>query len=105
MPVIKAKFFLPGKPEESRGRKSTMKLFIALIALVLSSSAIAQGRPPKADAKPAAHAKGHGLTGCKFVGTVRGTRLWAGDCTDAAPAAAAAPSEAAPASPPPGQKQ
>jgi hypothetical protein len=56
----------------------------------------------KAAAKPAAQAKSRGPTGCKLVGTVRGTKLWAGDCMDAG---APVPAESAPASPPPGQKQ
>jgi hypothetical protein len=29
--------------------------------------------------------------GCKLVGTVRGTKLWAGDCADAAELRGAAP--------------
>lgn len=83
-----------------------MKLFVGLIALVVSAGAYAQGAQPKAAAKPAAHAKSHGPMGCKQVGTVRGTKLWAGDCMDAAPAAATPAEAAAPASPPPpGQKQ
>ena len=52
--------------------------------------------------------------GCKLVGTVKGTKIWAGDCFDAAGLRGAAPSAVvAPPSPPaaaagaipPGQKQ
>jgi hypothetical protein len=76
-----------------------MRLFVVLIALGLSAGAYAQGVQPKAAAKPATQAKSHGPMGCKLVGTVRGTKLWAGDCMDAT-APAAAPAETAP-----GQKQ
>jgi hypothetical protein len=39
--------------------------------------------------------------GCKLVGTVKGTKIWAGDCIGAAELRGAAPPAAEPASPPP----
>jgi hypothetical protein len=47
--------------------------------------------------------------GCKFVGTVKGTKLWAGDCANAAEIRGAAPTtETTPPAPgaiPTGQKE
>ena len=57
-----------------------MKLFLLTAALILSTSVYAQdaSKPPtgggSARMKPKA-------VGCTVVGTVRGTKLWAGDCT------------------------
>ena len=33
--------------------------------------------------KPIVQAKSSTLMGCKLVGTVKGTKIWAGDCADA----------------------
>jgi hypothetical protein len=83
-----------------------VKLFVGLIALVLSSGAYAQASHSKAAAKPLARAKAHGLPmGCKLVGTVRGTKLWAGDCTNAVAPAAAEPTEPAEPVPAPDLKE
>jgi hypothetical protein len=71
------------------------------------SAAIAQNPQPKGSP---AQTKSHAPAGCKLVGTVKGTKLWAGDCTDAAglrssePAAPPLPEQAGNAIPP-GQKQ
>lgn len=75
-------------------------IFAAAI-IYISASALAQTPPPKAAAKP--H-KQPAAMGCKLVGTVKGTKLWAGDCTapselrgsipTAEPTAPAAPPEA-----------
>ena len=54
-----------------------MKALVGLIVLLLTTSAFAQTAPPK-------QAKPQGPVGCKLVGTVKGTKLWAGDCMDAA---------------------
>jgi hypothetical protein len=70
--------------------------------------------PPKVGNRPVAQAKLRTPMGCKLVGTVKGTKLWAGDCTDAAELRGAAPTaETTPPSLPaqaagaipPGQKQ
>ena len=63
-----------------------MKVAVALLSLLFATSAFAQSPPPKAAKRPAAaQAKSQAPMGCKLVGTVKGTKLWAGDC--------AAPSE------------
>ena len=54
-------------------------LFI-LLAICFSTSAFAQNAQPKAGNKPHVHAKPKEPSGCKLVGTVRGTKLWAGNC-------------------------
>ena len=66
-----------------------MKIAVGLLALLFVSSAFAQ-TPPKVRKKPAVQAKPHAPMGCKLVGTVRGTKIWAGDCA-AAPETGAAP--------------
>jgi len=61
-----------------------MKALIGLIALVLTAGAFAQSALPNVPAKPLTRAKPQAPVGCKLVGTVKGTKLWAGDCADAA---------------------
>jgi hypothetical protein len=61
-----------------------MKALVGLVAVLLATSAFAQSAQPKAAAKPTVRAKPQTPTGCKLVGTVKGTKLWAGDCADAA---------------------
>jgi hypothetical protein len=96
-----------------------MKALLVLITVCFSAAAFAQTPPPKT-AKPTVQKKPQIPMGCKLVGTVKGTKIWAGDCTDAAALRGAAPAaEAAPAADggalslpeqaagaiPPGQKQ
>jgi hypothetical protein len=55
------------------------------LALILSSNiALAQSRdPPKRPTiggKPIVQVKPSAPIGCKLVGTVKGTKLWAGEC-------------------------
>jgi hypothetical protein len=52
----------------------TIKALVILTAVCLSTSAFGQDATPKHQAKPKEP------TGCKLVGTVKGTKLWAGDC-------------------------
>lgn len=56
-----------------------MRVLIILAAIFVSANAFAQDATPtpKAGAKPV---KPKEAMGCKFVGTVKGTKLWAGDC-------------------------
>jgi hypothetical protein len=69
-----------------------MKLLIGLIALLFTTSAFAQTAPPKAAKRPSpVQVKPPAPIGCKLVGTVRGTKLWAGDCAAAVPAAETPP--------------
>ena len=64
----------------------------AIAALVfaltlVSDAALAQAAPPAkrptVGGKPLVQAKPSPPMGCKLVGTVKGTKLWAGDCTAA----------------------
>jgi hypothetical protein len=57
-----------------------MRSLFLLIAVCFSSTVFAQSAPPKAGNKALVQAKPKEPMGCKFVGTVRGTKLWAGDC-------------------------
>jgi hypothetical protein len=64
----------------------TMRILLILAALIgFSASAVAQTSAPTVGGKPLAQVKPKEPMGCKLVGTVKGTKLWAGDC--------AAPSE------------
>ena len=86
-----------------------MKAIMGLVALLfVTSAALAQNAQPKVAAKPAAHANAPAPTGCKLVGTVKGTKLWSGDCTDAAGLRGSDPTQP-PEQPgdaiPPGEKQ
>jgi hypothetical protein len=57
-----------------------MRSLFILVAICFSATAFAQSAPPKVGNKPLAQTKPKEPIGCKFVGTVRGTKLWAGDC-------------------------
>ena len=57
-----------------------MRSLLILVAICFSATAFAQTAPPKLGSKPLVLAKPKEPMGCKLVGTVRGTRLWAGDC-------------------------
>ena len=58
----------------------TIKVLFVLAAVGFSASAFAQDAAPKVGNKPLAQVKPREPMGCKLVGTVRGTKLWAGDC-------------------------
>jgi hypothetical protein len=64
-----------------------MKPLVGLVALLFATSAFAQAAPPKAAKRPPAQVRPQAPMGCKLVGTVRGTKIWAGDCIAATPAA------------------
>jgi hypothetical protein len=57
-----------------------MRVLLLLAAISFPATAFAQSTPPKVGNKPLAQAKPKEPMGCKLVGTVKGTRLWAGDC-------------------------
>lgn len=87
-----------------------MRFLIIAAALCFSANAMAQAAPPKVGNKPLVQVKPKAPMGCKLVGTVKGTKLWAGDCTSSelrgtAPAAEtpSVPAQATGAIPP-GQK-
>jgi hypothetical protein len=55
----------------------TMRALLILAGICFSANAFAQDATPKAATKPV---KPKEPMGCKLVGTVKGTKLWAGDC-------------------------
>jgi hypothetical protein len=57
-----------------------MRSLLILVAICFSATAFAQSASPKVDNKSMAQLKPKEPMGCKLVGTVRGTKLWAGDC-------------------------
>ena len=59
-----------------------MKLFLLTVALILSTNAYAQdtSKPPAVGGKSTTRMKPKAPVGCTLVGTVKGTKLWAGDC-------------------------
>jgi hypothetical protein len=57
-----------------------MRALFILIAICFSGTVFAQSLPPKVGDKALVQVKSKAPMGCKFVGTVRGTKLWAGDC-------------------------
>jgi hypothetical protein len=71
-----------------------MRSFALFAALFISTSVFAQSAAPQAAAppvgnKPLVQVKPKGPAGCKLVGTVKGTKLWAGDCMASEPGAIA----------------
>jgi hypothetical protein len=60
-----------------------LRALLFLGAIGFSAMAFAETTPPapQAGGKPLAQVKPRVSTGCKLVGTVKGTKLWAGDCT------------------------
>jgi hypothetical protein len=61
------------------GRCRTGSLLI-LLAVCFSGTVFAQSAPPKVGNKVLVQLKPKAPLGCKLIGTVRGTKLWAGDC-------------------------
>jgi hypothetical protein len=57
-----------------------MRSLLILAAICFSATAFAQSAPPKVGNKSLVQVKPQEPMGCKLVGTVRGTKLWAGDC-------------------------
>ena len=58
----------------------TVRVLLILAAISFSATAFAQSAPPKVGNKSLVQVKPKEPTGCKLVGTVKGTKLWAGDC-------------------------
>jgi hypothetical protein len=88
-----------------------MKFVLLVATSLMATSAFAQD-VPKVGGKQLAQVKPKGPMGCKLVGTVRGTKLWAGECTAAESGGASAVTDPQPSLPaqaseaiPPGQKQ
>lgn len=86
-----------------------MKALVRVIAFAVLFASTASAQSPKAATKSLLPARQLAPPGCKLVGAVKGTKLWAGDCTDAAAVRGAetAPSlpEQAGSAIPPGQKE
>ena len=64
---------------EAKG-KLTMRSLLIIVAICFSATAFAQSAPPKIGNKRLVQVKPKDPMGCKLVGTVRRTKLWAGDC-------------------------
>jgi hypothetical protein len=75
-----------------------MRTALGLAMLFIPAIALAQGatpeRRPTVGAKPLIQAKPRAPVGCKLVGTVKGTKLWAGECTAATELRTGTPAEA-----------
>ena len=71
-----------------------MRALLVLITVCFSATAFAQTPAPKA-AKPQGQPEPQSQMGCKLLGTVKGTKIWAGDCMDAAGRRGAAPASEA----------
>ncbi len=86
-----------------RGLKGemTIRALVILVAICFSANAFAKDKPPKVGNKPLVLEKPKEPTGCKLVGTVKGTKPWAGDCVaselrGATPATESSPEQASP---------
>jgi hypothetical protein len=62
-------------------RAATLLAIFFIPATALAQDAAPAKRPPTVGGKPIAQVKPSAPAGCKYVGTVKGTKLWAGDCT------------------------
>ena len=83
----------------------TMRALLILVSIIcFSAFALAQTETPKAG-KSARQVKPPAPLGCKFVGTVRGTKLWAGDCGAASELRGVTPAEEPEVNPPAAAKQ
>jgi hypothetical protein len=67
-----------GAPEEKG--KLAMRSLLIFVAICFSAIAFAQSAPPKIGNKRLVQVKPKEPMGCKLVGTIRHTKLWAGDC-------------------------
>jgi hypothetical protein len=57
-----------------------IRALLILAAMCFSTSAFTQDASPKVSNRPLTQMKPKEPMGCKFVGAVKGTKLWAGDC-------------------------
>jgi len=83
----------------------TPKLLVVAAIIGFSASAFAQTAVPKVGGKPLRQAKPQTPMGCKLIGTVKGTKIWAGDCIGAAELRGAAPPASSPPDAGPTDKQ
>jgi hypothetical protein len=83
-----------------------MRALLIIVAVCFSATAFAQSPAPKIGGKPLVQVKPQAPMGCKLVGTVKGTKVWAGECTNAAELKGAAPAaETPPPTPLPAQAE
>ena len=84
-----------------------MRVLLILAGICFSANAFAQDASPKVGGKPIVQVKPKEPMGCKLVGTVKGTKLWAGDCvaSELRGTTPATETESLPEQAPPGQKQ
>ena len=101
-----------GRRAEGEGEvKMRTTLLILAVIIGLSATAFAQTAAPKVGGRPLKQVKPPAPMGCKFVGTVKGTKLWAGDCAASSelrgttPTDEPAPPVPAPEANPPAAKQ
>jgi hypothetical protein len=70
---------------------------LAFVLIAVGGAAVAQGAPPAkkptVGGRPIVQAKPSTPMGCKLVGTVKGTKIWAGDCVGASELRGATPAE------------
>ncbi len=69
-----------------------MRILCVFAAIMFSSTAFAQDAP-KDGSKPIVQVKPKGPPGCKMVETVKGTKLWAGECVASEPTGSVTPPE------------
>jgi hypothetical protein len=77
----------------TEGEEMTIRVLVILAGMCLSTTALGQDAPPKVGNRPLAQVKPKAPSDCKLVGTVRGTKLWAGDCTSSNDLRGSAPAE------------
>ena len=74
-----------------------MRIALCFAILLIPTLALAQGakpaKRPTVGTKPLVQVKPQAPTGCKLVGTVKGTKLWAGECAAAPELRTGTPSE------------
>src|SRR5712664_4042019 len=86
-PLLKQPIFARTATRVEKWSAAMRAILIALILLPTATLAqnTAPAKRPTVGGKPVVQVKPSAPAGCKLVGTVKGTKLWAGDCT-AAPA-------------------
>jgi hypothetical protein len=77
--------------------RTTGAIAALAFAVISAGAAVAQSAPPAKKptvrGKPIVQAKPSTPIGCRLVGTVKGTKIWAGDCVGASEIRGATPAE------------
>jgi hypothetical protein len=78
-------------------RTISARAALAFALISAGGAALAQGAPaakkPTVGGRPIVQAKPSTPIGCKLVGTVKGTKIWAGECVGASELRGATPAE------------